>query len=55
LKYEELNRHLIDLLMKKLRTACYIIRIIKTNMSASALKIIYRVFLHSAMSYGIIF
>jgi hypothetical protein len=54
LKNEALNRHLIDLLMKKLRTSCYTIRIIKTNMSASALNIICHTFLHSAMSYGII-
>jgi len=33
------NNH-IDLLMKKLSTACYIIRNVKTYMSASALKII---------------
>jgi len=48
------NNH-IDLLMKKLSTACYIIRNAKTYMSAFSLKVIYYAFFHSAMSYGIIF
>jgi len=38
------NNH-IDLLMKKLITACYIIRNAKTYMSASSLKMIYHAFL----------
>jgi len=40
----------IDLLMKKLSTAYCIIRNVKTYISASALKISYRAFFHSAMS-----
>jgi hypothetical protein len=48
------NNH-IDLLMKKLSTACYIIRNAKTYMFASSLKVIYYAFFHSTMSYGIIF
>ena len=48
------NDH-IDLLMKKLSTACYIIRNMKTYMSASALKISYHAFFYLATSYGIIF
>ena len=48
------NNH-IDLLMKKLSTAFYIIRNAKTYMSASSLKVIYCAFFHLAMSYGIIF
>jgi hypothetical protein len=48
------NNH-IDLLVKKLSTACYIIRNAKTYMSASSSKMIYYAFFHSAMSYGIIF
>ena len=48
------NNH-IDLLMKKVSMACYIIRIAKTYMSASLLKMIYRAFSHLAMSYRIIF
>ena len=49
-----LNNH-IDLLVKKLSTACYIIRNAKTYMSASSLKMIMLFFFYSAMSYGIIF
>jgi hypothetical protein len=45
----------IDLLMKKLSTAWYIIRNAKTHMSASSSKMIYHAFFHLAMSYGIIF
>ena len=48
------NNH-IDLLMKKLSKACYIIRNAKTYMSASSLKVIYYAFLHSVISYEIIF
>ena len=49
------NNH-IDLIMKKLSKACYIIRNAEIYMSVSSLKIIYFVFFfHSVMSYGIIF
>jgi len=48
------NNH-IDLLMKELSMACYIIKNAKTYTSASSLKMIYHSFFHSAMSYGIIF
>ena len=48
------NNH-IDLLMKKLSTAWYIIRNAKTYMSASSLKITYHAFFHLAVSYRIIF
>jgi hypothetical protein len=48
------NNH-IDLLVKKLSMACYIIRNAKANLSASSLKMIYHAFFHLAMSYGIIF
>jgi hypothetical protein len=48
------NNH-IDLLMKKLSTACCMIRNAKTYMSASSLKMIYHAFSHSAMSYRNIF
>ena len=37
------NNH-IDLIMKKLSTACYIIRNAKTYMSVSSLKVTYCVF-----------
>ena len=48
------NNH-IDLLMKKLSKACYIIRNAKTYMSAPSLKVVYYAFFHLVMSYGIIF
>jgi len=48
------NNH-INILMKKLSTACYIIRNAKTYMSASSLKISFRAFFHFAISYIIIF
>jgi len=48
------NNH-IDFLMKKVSTACYIIRNSKTYVSALSLKMIYYAFFHSAVSFGIIF
>jgi hypothetical protein len=45
----------IDLHMKKLSMACYIIINTKIYMSASSLKMIYLAFFHSTMIYGIIF
>ena len=48
------NNH-IDLLMRKVSTACYIIRNAKIYKSALSLKIIYHASFHSAMSYRIIF
>jgi hypothetical protein len=48
------NSH-IDLFMKKLSTASYIIRNAKTHMSASSLKMIYHAFFHSAVIYGLYF
>jgi hypothetical protein len=48
------NNH-IDLLIKKLSKACYILRNAKTYMSASSLKMIYHANFHVVMSYGIIF
>ena len=47
------NKH-IDLLVKKLRKACYIIRNAKTYMSAPSWKVIYCAFFHLVMSHGII-
>jgi len=41
--------------MKKLSTACYIVRNAKTYMSALSLKVIYYACFHSTMGYGIIF
>jgi len=48
------NNH-IDLIIKKLSNACYIIRNAKTDMSVSSLKVFYYAFFHLVMSYGIIF
>ena len=48
------NNH-IELLIKKLSMACYIIRSTKAYMSASSIKLIYYAFFHWVMSYGIIF
>ena len=45
----------IGLLVKKLSMACCIMRNAKTYMSGSSLKIIYYAFLHSVMSYRMIF
>ena len=48
------NNH-IDLIIKKLNNACYIIRNAKTYMSVSSLEVIYYAHFHSVMSYGTIF
>jgi hypothetical protein len=48
------NNH-IDLLLKKLSKAFYIIRNAKTYVSASSLEVIYYAFFHSVVGYGIIF
>jgi hypothetical protein len=48
------NNH-IDLLVKKLSKACYIIRNAKTYIYALSLKMIYYAFFHSVMSYGLHF
>ena len=48
------NNH-IDLLIRKLSTAFYIIRNAQTYVSALPIKVIYYAFFHSAISYGIIF
>jgi len=45
------NNH-IDLIMKNLSKACYIIINAKTYMSVSSLKVIYNVIFNSVMSYG---
>ena len=44
-----------DLLMKKLSTACYMIRNATTYMSVLSSKMIYQAFFYLPMSYGIIF
>ena len=47
------NNH-IDVLVKKLSKACYIIKNAKTYISAPSLQMMYA-FFHSVMSYGIVF
>ena len=39
----------------KLRSACYILKILKPNLTTQNLKAIYFAYFHSIMSYGIIF
>jgi hypothetical protein len=46
--------HIVEL-TSKLNKACYAIRVIKPFMSLDALKMIYFSYVHSIMSYGIIF
>jgi hypothetical protein len=43
-----------ELLIRKLATACYLIRTVKPYMCESALKKIYHCLFHSVLSYGII-
>jgi hypothetical protein len=45
----------IDWLMSKLSSACYVIRTVKPYMSQETLRIIYFSYVHSVMTYGIIF
>jgi hypothetical protein len=45
----------IDLLTKKLSSACFLFRNIKQHVSFSALKMIYHSLFHSVISYGIMF
>jgi hypothetical protein len=47
--------NLIEILIRKLSMAGYIIRSAKTYMSTSSLIIIYHAFFHSLMTYGVIF
>jgi len=44
-----------DQMMSKLNTACFVIRTIQAIMSPETLKIVYFAYIHSIMSYGIIF
>ena len=45
----------IDYLITKLSSSCFIMRVIKPIMSWSSLRIIYFAYIHSIMTYGIIF
>ena len=45
----------IDQMMSKLNTACFIIRTLQAIMSIETLRMVYFAYVHSVMSYGIIF
>jgi hypothetical protein len=45
----------IEEVIKKLSTACYIIRNIEPFVSINILKIIYNSYFHSVMTYGLIY
>jgi len=45
----------IDQMMSKLNTACFVIQTIQTMMSQENLRMVYFAYVHSSMSYGIIF
>jgi len=45
----------IDQMMSKLNTACFVIQTIQAMMSQEPLRMVYFAYIHSIMSYGIIF
>jgi len=45
----------IDQIMYKLKTACFVIRTMLAIMSQETLKMAYFAYIHSTISYGIIF
>jgi hypothetical protein len=45
----------IDQMMSKLNTACFEIRLLQAVMSTETLRMVYSAYVHSVMSYGIIF
>jgi len=45
----------IDQTMSKLNTACFVIRLLQAIMSTETLRMVYFAYVHSIMSYGIIF
>jgi hypothetical protein len=52
---DELASLHIARICNKLRSTCYILRILKPTLTAQNLKMIYFAYFHSIMSYGIIF
>jgi len=44
-----------DQMMSKLNTACFVIRTIQAIMSQETLRMVYFAYIHSIMSYGILF
>ena len=45
----------MDQMMSKLNTACFVIRTIQATMSLETLRMVYFAYIHSIISYGIIF
>jgi len=45
----------IDQMMSKLNTVCFVIQMIQAIMSQETLRMVYFAYIHSVMSYGIIF
>ena len=45
----------IDQMMSRLNTACFVIQTIQAIMSPETLRMVYFAYIHSIMSYGIIF
>jgi len=45
----------IDQMMSKLNTECFVIQTIQAIMSPETLRMVYFAYIHSIMSYGIIF
>jgi hypothetical protein len=45
----------IDQMMSKLNTECFVIRLLQAIMSTETLRMVYFAYIHSIMSYGIIF
>jgi len=45
----------IDQMMSKLNTACFVIQSLQAIMSTATLRMVYFAYVHSVMSYGIIF
>jgi hypothetical protein len=45
----------IEHIMSKLNTACFVIRMIQAIMSTETLRMVYFAYIHSIMSFGIIF
>jgi hypothetical protein len=45
----------IDQMMSTFNTACFLIRTIQAIMSTETLRMVYFVYVHAIMSYGIIF
>jgi hypothetical protein len=45
----------IDMIIPKLSSACFVIRVVKSFLPSESLKMVYHSYLHSIVTYGIIF